>query len=538
MDKLTIKETKTILNIKQIGSAGPKGDDGDQGLSATINIGTVNTVDYTQPATVENVGTENEAIFNFNIPKGLPGESGAEFSNVGTGLGIWKETVDSIARLKSLLSLSDIIVLNQDNTEETITVDINTRALNNLINDSLQGINEELVLIEENITTITNNVTDTQDNITNINQEIGFLNTSINDFNTSLNNLYTSVNGNINSIIGIQNNITTINTNINNINNAITTLQNQMTTANTNITALQGKVLPTGGTAGQVLVKTDATDYHASWQTPTSGGSPSDFDNYITGSVIAYTASFGAIGPGGVTIVNSGQNAYGKDSSTYPVNSFVAGKNLFYMTPKTYFKQTTSGYCSYVCGYLCYNLSPDAIGFRFTRKFGFQTNNNPTSYFFTGMTTASVALNAMDAIQGNVSNMNIGLGFDATDTNYNLVMNIQGAISTPIKVPLSSFTGNLQPSDYLARQIETVYSFTMDYNPLISPNYIKCTFCNLSTGRSGTYNWLFSNMKTFTRSGTTNMFQSVQAMRFSDPGNPEFMVFFSDIYRLYMPNLQ
>lgn len=76
MDKLTIKETKTIINIKQIGQKGVKGDDGDRGLSATVNIGTINTVDYTQPATVENVGTENDAILNFNIPKGMPGESG------------------------------------------------------------------------------------------------------------------------------------------------------------------------------------------------------------------------------------------------------------------------------------------------------------------------------------------------------------------------------------------------------------------------------------------------------------------------------
>ena len=89
MDKLTIKETKTIINIKQIGQQGVKGDDGDRGLSATVNIGTINTVDYTQPATVENVGTENDAILNFNIPRGKPGDSGAEFSNVGTGKGIW-----------------------------------------------------------------------------------------------------------------------------------------------------------------------------------------------------------------------------------------------------------------------------------------------------------------------------------------------------------------------------------------------------------------------------------------------------------------
>lgn len=57
------------------GIQGPQGETGAQGEAATIEIGTVTTVNYDQPATVTNVGTEEEAIFNFEIPRGVPGSS-------------------------------------------------------------------------------------------------------------------------------------------------------------------------------------------------------------------------------------------------------------------------------------------------------------------------------------------------------------------------------------------------------------------------------------------------------------------------------
>lgn len=56
---------------------GEPGEDGEDGLSATITIGTVTTVAPGQPATVVNVGTALEAIFDFEIPQGEDG--------VGTG---------------------------------------------------------------------------------------------------------------------------------------------------------------------------------------------------------------------------------------------------------------------------------------------------------------------------------------------------------------------------------------------------------------------------------------------------------------------
>jgi len=43
---------------------------GEQGKSGTIQVGEVKTVEYNQSAKVTNVGDENNAIFNFEIPKG------------------------------------------------------------------------------------------------------------------------------------------------------------------------------------------------------------------------------------------------------------------------------------------------------------------------------------------------------------------------------------------------------------------------------------------------------------------------------------
>lgn len=58
------------------GNTGPQGSSGTPGKSATIQIGSVTTLAAGSQATVTNVGTENEAIFNFGIPKGEPGSGG------------------------------------------------------------------------------------------------------------------------------------------------------------------------------------------------------------------------------------------------------------------------------------------------------------------------------------------------------------------------------------------------------------------------------------------------------------------------------
>ena len=58
------------------GIDGVDGANGIDGQSATITIGTVTTLDAGSNATVENVGTSTDAIFNFGIPKGENGTDG------------------------------------------------------------------------------------------------------------------------------------------------------------------------------------------------------------------------------------------------------------------------------------------------------------------------------------------------------------------------------------------------------------------------------------------------------------------------------
>ena len=70
-----------IGNIK-----GPKGDTGatgatgPQGPGATIEVGTVSTTAYGNPVQITNSGTETDAVLDFVIPQGKPGEQTTKMS--------------------------------------------------------------------------------------------------------------------------------------------------------------------------------------------------------------------------------------------------------------------------------------------------------------------------------------------------------------------------------------------------------------------------------------------------------------------------
>lgn len=61
-----------LADVQEYKANGLKGDKGD---SATIQVGTVETLEPNQKLIVENVGTVHDAVFNFGIPKGEKGES-------------------------------------------------------------------------------------------------------------------------------------------------------------------------------------------------------------------------------------------------------------------------------------------------------------------------------------------------------------------------------------------------------------------------------------------------------------------------------
>lgn len=58
------------------GDPGNEGAQGDEGLSATISVGTVMTLTPGSSATVSNVGTPAVAVLNFGIPQGADGLTG------------------------------------------------------------------------------------------------------------------------------------------------------------------------------------------------------------------------------------------------------------------------------------------------------------------------------------------------------------------------------------------------------------------------------------------------------------------------------
>lgn len=58
------------------GPQGPVGNNGNNGITPTITVGDVTTVPFGDPATVTDVGTPPNAIFDFEIPEGEQGPPG------------------------------------------------------------------------------------------------------------------------------------------------------------------------------------------------------------------------------------------------------------------------------------------------------------------------------------------------------------------------------------------------------------------------------------------------------------------------------
>lgn len=72
-----------IGNVKgPQGERGAQGEQGAQGNAATISVGSVTTVPYGQNASVQNSGTEQEAVLDFRIPQGRPGEQVTQLDNL------------------------------------------------------------------------------------------------------------------------------------------------------------------------------------------------------------------------------------------------------------------------------------------------------------------------------------------------------------------------------------------------------------------------------------------------------------------------
>lgn len=121
-----------IGNVKgPQGETGATGAQGARGDAATITVGSVSTTAYGNAARVENVGTENDAILNFTIPQGAPGQrtttmSGLTLDTVTTsaeefpvpavgenGATVWGKVIkwfaDGLAAIRSKLDANKVV---------------------------------------------------------------------------------------------------------------------------------------------------------------------------------------------------------------------------------------------------------------------------------------------------------------------------------------------------------------------------------------------------------------------------------------------
>lgn len=75
-----------IGNVKgPQGNTGATGETGAPGAAATVDVGSVSTTAYGNPAQVINSGTPSAAVFDFVIPQGQPGEEVTDMSGLTLG---------------------------------------------------------------------------------------------------------------------------------------------------------------------------------------------------------------------------------------------------------------------------------------------------------------------------------------------------------------------------------------------------------------------------------------------------------------------
>lgn len=140
------------------GNTGATGSQGPQGEAATITVGTVSTTAYGNTASVTNSGTEQDAVLDFVIPQGKPGEQttrmgaltldtitaqSADFPipAVGeTGATVFGKIIkffnSTISALNSKLNISDVV----NNLTSTSTTQPLSAAQGKALNDAIAAL--------------------------------------------------------------------------------------------------------------------------------------------------------------------------------------------------------------------------------------------------------------------------------------------------------------------------------------------------------------------------------------------------------------
>lgn len=76
------------------GPAGQKGENGADGRAATVRVGTVTTGAPGSQATVNNSGTQSDAVLDFTIPRGADGQTGADGQKGADGKSAYQAAVE------------------------------------------------------------------------------------------------------------------------------------------------------------------------------------------------------------------------------------------------------------------------------------------------------------------------------------------------------------------------------------------------------------------------------------------------------------
>lgn len=269
------------------GIQGIQGVQGVAGDSATIEIGTVTTLDAGEDATVENVGTVSDAIFNFGIPKGADGEVTTAQLNAGLDTKVDKVTGKG-------LSTNDYTT-----TEKNKLAGIASGAEVNVNADWNSASGDSQILNKPSIPDATSDLTNDSGFITtsdvtyetlNSNGDVGTGSTQVSRGNHTHTGVYEPANANIQSHISSTSNphsVTKSQVNLGNVDNT-SDVNKPISTATQ--TALNDKV---DKVSGKGLSTNDLTDtLKSNYDTAyTHTSNTSNPHNTTAGQVGAYTTS-------------------------------------------------------------------------------------------------------------------------------------------------------------------------------------------------------------------------------------------------------
>ena len=97
--------------VAESGQQGIQGIQGVQGITPNIQIGTVETLEPTEQATVTQTGTLENPIFNFGIPKGVQGQNGRDGYTPVRGIDYW--TAEDIATIQQYID-NQLVPINEE----------------------------------------------------------------------------------------------------------------------------------------------------------------------------------------------------------------------------------------------------------------------------------------------------------------------------------------------------------------------------------------------------------------------------------------